>query len=676
MSHQHATLEDTVYFWFGANDTSGSGNDGASPVYDVRLGGAAVDAIPTLSGSATLLTHANYPAGAHEVAVAATNVNGFAAGNTYGVFCTLLVDSQNPTGFVGSFTLGPVPADAIQISGDATAANNLEAILNGTGIANDVDIQMRSLTITNDAGVGVAITGTTTGLDVTATSGVALDLDGTSYGMRADASAGYGVHVGGTSRGLSIAASAGPGVDIDGTTYGVDIGASAGTGMLVRSTGGSGKGLWILGDNTASGMVVTGGITGHGLHCLGGATSGDGIYAAGQAAGDGMTLVGVGASQYDLNADIHGTIDTVTTCTTATTVTNRVTADMTYIHGSALTETTGGYLAASFTKFHDVATPTATSNSFPDAVAGAAGGLFIAGTNAETTITTALNANIIGAITGSLSGSVGSVTGAVGSVTGAVGSVTGAVGSVAGNVDGSVASVTGAVGSVAGAVGSVTGAVGSVTGAVGSVAGNVDGSVASVAGAVGSVTGAVGSVAAAVTTDGASRTASKADVSALALAATALSTAQWTNARAGYLDELAAANLPADVDAVKAVTVKLDTTMVLDGAVYDFTTEALAAAPSGTGMNAAETRAALGLAAANLDTQFSAIPDAIMARDVSNAEPSAEEHTLRFVVLQMTESNLVDNAGKLTVYQTDGATEVCQKSVTTDASADPITGVS
>ena len=65
----------------------------------------------------------------------------------------------------------------------------------------------------------------------------------------------------------------------------------------------------------------------------------------------------------------------------------------------------------------------------PSATAGSAGGVFIAGSNAATSITTALTANI----TGNLSGSVGSVTGAVGSVTGAVGSVTGAVGSVAAN---------------------------------------------------------------------------------------------------------------------------------------------------------------------------------------------------------------------------------------------------
>jgi hypothetical protein len=71
----------------------------------------------------------------------------------------------------------------------------------------------------------------------------------------------------------------------------------------------------------------------------------------------------------------------------------------------------------------------------PSVTAGAAGGLFIAGTNAATTITTGLTTTF----TGNLTGSVGSVTGAVGSVTGAVGSVTGAVGSVTGSV-GSIAS--------------------------------------------------------------------------------------------------------------------------------------------------------------------------------------------------------------------------------------------
>lgn len=69
----------------------------------------------------------------------------------------------------------------------------------------------------------------------------------------------------------------------------------------------------------------------------------------------------------------------------------------------------------------------AKTDFLPSATAGAAGGLFIAGSNAATSV------NLTGNITGNLSGSVGSVTGAVGSVTGNVGgNVTGSVGSVAG----------------------------------------------------------------------------------------------------------------------------------------------------------------------------------------------------------------------------------------------------
>jgi hypothetical protein len=182
-----------------------------------------------------------------------------------------------------------------------------------------------------------------------------------------------------------------------------------------------------------------------------------------------------------------------------------------------------------------------TTDFLPQVTAGAAGGLFIAGTNAATTITTALTTTF----TGNLTGSVDSVTNAVGSVTGAVGSVTGAVGSVAGNVDGnvtgSVASVTAGVTLANGAItnaslagnmeivfetdfatnynatrnawvtnaqdfvgtagsdpfngqvvaASVTGAVGSVTGAVGSVTGNVDGN----------VTGSIGALTSAAITD-------------------------------------------------------------------------------------------------------------------------------------------------------------------------------
>ena len=77
----------------------------------------------------------------------------------------------------------------------------------------------------------------------------------------------------------------------------------------------------------------------------------------------------------------------------------------------------------------DVGAIKTKTDYLPSATAGAAGGVFIAGTNAATTVTTAFSTTFTGNLTGS------------------VASVTGAVGSVAGNVDGNVTgNVTGTLG--------------------------------------------------------------------------------------------------------------------------------------------------------------------------------------------------------------------------------------
>ncbi len=82
----------------------------------------------------------------------------------------------------------------------------------------------------------------------------------------------------------------------------------------------------------------------------------------------------------------------------------------------------------------EVAAIKTKTDFLPSATAGASGGLFIAGTNAATTVTTSFTTTF----TGNLTGSVGSVTGAVGSVTGNVG---GEVGSVAGLTASDVAAI-------------------------------------------------------------------------------------------------------------------------------------------------------------------------------------------------------------------------------------------
>ena len=80
--------------------------------------------------------------------------------------------------------------------------------------------------------------------------------------------------------------------------------------------------------------------------------------------------------------------------------TDKLQVDLTQILGTALTETSG-YLAASFIKFFNVATPTGTIDSLPDAVPGAAGGVFIAGTNVATVISSSTGSALTLSSTGS-----------------------------------------------------------------------------------------------------------------------------------------------------------------------------------------------------------------------------------------------------------------------------------
>ena len=141
--HQTATIGDTVYFWFAANDTSGSGGDGATPEFIVREAGAAAGAEPLLSDVATLLTHADYPDGCHEIAVAATVGNGFAADDTFSVFCTIAIDSQNPAGMIGSCTLTPLAKAAAL----ATAQTDLDTITGTGGVLIGTDAMDRSGTL-------------------------------------------------------------------------------------------------------------------------------------------------------------------------------------------------------------------------------------------------------------------------------------------------------------------------------------------------------------------------------------------------------------------------------------------------------------------------------------------------------------------------------------------------
>jgi hypothetical protein len=186
----------------------------------------------------------------------------------------------------------------------------------------------------------------------------------------------------------------------------------------------------------------------------------------------------------------------------------------------------------------DVGAIKTKTDFLPSATAGAAGGVFIAGTNAATTITTALTTTF----TGNLTGSVGSVSGAVGSVTGNVG----------GNVTGSVGSIsTGGIAAASFAAGAIDAAA-IATDALG---------------ALELAAGAASEIATAVRTE-------------LTTELGRIDAAVSTRASQTSLDTLDDF-VDTEVGAIKTVTDKLDTALELDGAVYRFTTNALEQAPGG-----------------------------------------------------------------------------------------------
>ena len=90
-----------------------------------------------------------------------------------------------------------------------------------------------------------------------------------------------------------------------------------------------------------------------------------------------------GDSYAIVNHADHGNAKLVRSTTPANTLTvdasHRALSDLASILGTALTETTPGWIAAAVKKLFNVAAPTGTINSLPDAVPGAANGLAIVG---------------------------------------------------------------------------------------------------------------------------------------------------------------------------------------------------------------------------------------------------------------------------------------------------------
>jgi hypothetical protein len=311
-----------------------------------------------------------------------------------------------------STTTAQLGVNVVQISEDATAADNAELMFDGTGYAGGaIQLNTKVATIATDAIDAASIkadAGTEIGSAVWASA--TRQLTGTqSFSLTGNISGNLSGSVG------SIAGGGIQGTSFHGTALTL-LASTAGDGVWDEALSGhttagtAGKAVAdVLDDTGTAGVIVaslgagaitaatiaTGAIDADALATdavneivdqvwdetlgdhIGSGSTGAGLTAAGAAGDPWSTSVpgayGAGTAGYLIGTHINAPIGTVDTVVDAIKV---------------------------------------KTDYLPSATAGTAGGVFIAGANAATSVSTALTANI----TGNLSGSVGSVTGSIGSV--------------------------------------------------------------------------------------------------------------------------------------------------------------------------------------------------------------------------------------------------------------------
>jgi len=286
---------------------------------------------------------------------------------------------------------------------------------------------------------GISITGNGTGHGILITSGSGATGDGARFVAASTNGNGFNALGVGTGDGLtSTGGATGHGVHFIG-------GATSGNGMRVEGTAGNSIALNILGQGSAAGLSATGGATGAGVAFVGGATSGNAITTS---ATSGTTYINANATHLlgtawlspgtpgtpDVNTKLWNGIATVALPLTPTTAgrtldvsatgeagidwanigtptsTNNLSGTTIATANTVTGQLTGAQIATAiwqdstgsdFTTASSIGKALYTGNIVP----GAAGGHFIAGTNAATTITTGLTTTF----TGNLTGSVGSI---------------------------------------------------------------------------------------------------------------------------------------------------------------------------------------------------------------------------------------------------------------------------
>jgi len=177
--------------------------------------------------------------------------------------------------------------DAVEVSSDATAADNLETMLDGTG---GQVLSLKQLNVVNTTGSAIVATSSgSNGAGIVATG------NGSGAGVQASG--------GGTGAGVLATGGGTSGQGVAALSQG-----GGSPGILAAALAGGGAGLVAQGEGAGPGAYNIGGATGAGLACVGGATSGAGVVAAATAGNsNGATFAKVGTGA-DISGDIKGIV--------------------------------------------------------------------------------------------------------------------------------------------------------------------------------------------------------------------------------------------------------------------------------------------------------------------------------------------------------------------------------
>ena len=322
--------------------------------------------------------------------------------------------------------------DGVLITGNGSG-NGIEAVGGATGAG------IRAL---GSPGFQIDATANANGVTITggATSGYGVLVQGQAdHGIYALAggSAGSGINAEGAGGGSGITASggsSGDGMSINGgTTSGEGLHirgqASSRRGVYIQAAGANGIGMELEGNGLGAGFRAEGGANGDAMLLIGGTTSGDGIRTS-VSSGQGIDLTSGGMTMASMTID--GLLDINDGIDVDCSTTNRaaITLDGNGSGAGLLTRggATGNGLDARGGATAGIGINAQGAGALPGirAYGGAAQGghgFQVLGDGAGDGFNAAGGASgddIVGDITGNLSGSVGSVTGAVGSVTAAV----------------------------------------------------------------------------------------------------------------------------------------------------------------------------------------------------------------------------------------------------------------